>query len=215
MPVFPARDLLAQLEWRYAVKEFDPRQRIPADSWDALEQCLVLAPSSFGLQPWRFLVLTDPGQRAELVEHSWGQRQVADCSHFVVFAAPTNLGPESVDTLADHTAKVRSVPSASLDDFRELVKDFLDAFDPETRVAWATRQIYLALGQFITSAAVLGIDTCPMEGFSPPDYDRLLGLTEQNLTAVVCCAAGYRKDSDKYAALPKVRFPREQVMRRL
>jgi nitroreductase len=215
MPVLSPPNLLSQLQWRYAVKEFDPDRRIPDDLWDTLEQSLVLAPSSFGLQPWKFLVLTDPVQREKLVEHSWNQRQVAECSHYVIFAAPTNLGPELVDAFADHTASVRQAPPESLASFRKMVKGFLEGFDPETRIAWASRQVYLTLGQFMTSAAVLGIDTCPMEGFSPPDYDRLLDLPAQDLTAVVCCAAGYRKDSDKYASLPKVRFPREQVIQHL
>ncbi len=212
MPTLSASTLVDRLNWRYAVKVFDPARRIPADTWDALEQCLVLAPSSFGIQPWKFLVITDSSLRQSLLEHSWGQRQVVDCSHFVVFTAPTNLGPTDVDRFADRTAEVRDAPPESLDGFRKMVKAFLDNFDDKERLNWACRQIYLALGQLVTSAAVLGIDTCPMEGFSPPDYDRILGLTNQNLTSAVCCGLGYRGEGDKYAALPKVRFPREEMI---
>ena len=79
-------DLLDALNWRYATKAFDPARKIPADTIAAIEQSLVLTPSSYGLQPWKFLVITDKAIREQLVPHSWGQRQVADCSHFVVFA---------------------------------------------------------------------------------------------------------------------------------
>lgn len=205
-------DLLESLHWRYAVKEFDPDRRIPADTWEALVESLVLAPSSFGLQPWRFLVIEDRDLREQLVQHSWGQRQVVDCSHFVVLAAPTDLGEADVDRFAERTAEVRNVPLETLEGFRRMVKGFVAGFDPAARTTWASHQIYLALGQLMTSAAVLGIDTCPMEGFAPAEYDRLLGLPDDNLTAKVCCCLGFRSASDRYADLPKVRFPRDEVV---
>ena len=137
---------------------------------------------------------------------------MADSSHFVVFAAPTNLGPDDVDRFADRTAEVRGAPPESMDGFRSMVKGFLERFDEAGLRDWASRQIYLALGQLMTSAAVLGVDTCPMEGFSPPDYDRILDLTSQNLTSVVCCGLGYRGEGDKYATLAKVRYAVEDVV---
>lgn len=212
MPSLSPPEVTDALNWRYAVKAFDPSRTIPADTWQALEESLVLAPSSFGIQPWKFLVITSAEIRAELLEHSWRQHQVVDCSHFVVLAAPTNLGDEDIDRFADRTASVRNTPSESMDGFRKMVKGFVRNFDGQRRIDWAARQIYLALGQFMTSAALMGIDTCPMEGFSPPDYDRVLNLTEQNLTAIVCCCAGYRTDDDKYASLAKVRYEREDVL---
>ena len=212
MPTLSPSALVDQLNWRYAVKVFDPTRRIPDETWEALEQSLLLAPSSFGIQPWKFLLITDPDLRESLLEHSWGQRQVVDCSHFVVFTAPTDLGSDDVDRFAERTAEVRNAPPQSLDGFREMVKGFLSNFDDGQRLNWAYRQVYLALGQLMTSAAVLGIDSCPMEGFSPPDYDRILELPARNLTAAVCCGLGYRGEEDKYAALPKVRYQRDQVI---
>jgi nitroreductase len=210
-PLTPST-LVDLLNWRYAVKVFDATRTIPGETWHALEQALILAPSSFGIQPWKFIVITDPDLRESLVAHSWGQRQVVDCSHFVVFAAPTNLGPADVDRFADRTAEVRNSPPETLEGFRKMVKGFLETFDERARLEWASRQIYLALGQLMTSAAVLGIDTCPMEGFSAADYDRVLGLADDNLTAAVCCGLGYRGEGDKYASQPKVRYPREEVI---
>lgn len=205
--------LVERLEWRYAVKAFDGSREIPSESWDSLERALVLTPSSFGLQPWKFLILRDRGLRERLVPHSWGQKQVAECSHFVVFAVVREAGEAHIDAYVQRMAEVRGTPVEKLAGFRKMMVDTLvtGAFRPVIR-EWATRQAYIALGNFMTAAAVLGVDTCPMEGFEPARYDEILGLESRGLASVVACAAGYRHAADKYASAPKVRFPREQVI---
>ncbi|MDA0766693.1 MAG: NAD(P)H-dependent oxidoreductase [Verrucomicrobia bacterium] len=212
MAAISAQDLLAQLQWRYATKEFDPAASIPADTWDALEQSLVLTPSSFGLQPWKFLVLTDPAKKEALLAHSWNQRQVVDCSHFVVFAAPSAIGNDTVQSWIDCLASSRDVPAESLHGYQRVMEGFLNQLDEQQRLAWAHRQIYIALGQLMTSAALLGVDACPMEGIVPAEYDRVLALSSRNLTTSVACALGYRADHDKHALLPKARFHRSEVI---
>ena len=206
--------LLTQLRWRYATKKFDPTKKISAADWRALEETLVLAPSSFGLQPWRFIVVSNPAVREKLVPVSWGQRQVADASHLVIFAIKRGLNAADVDRFMDRTAEVRNVPAASFDDFKKMLLGFLAApgFDVD---AWATRQAYIALGQFMAGAALLGIDACPMEGLEPARYDEILGLEKEGYATVVACPAGYRAADDKYATLPKVRFAPEQVITRV
>ena len=205
--------LLNQLRWRYATKQFDPSRKVPAADWKTLEETLVLTPSSFGLQPWRFIVVTDQATKEKLVPASWGQRQVADASHVVVFAIRKNVGPADVDRYLARIAEVRGVGVDSLNGFREVLTGFLaqpaDAFDANE---WSSRQVYIALGNFLTSAALLGIDTCPMEGIEPVRYDEVLGLAEQGYQTVVVAAAGYRAAEDKYAALPKVRFAPDEVI---
>ncbi|HIK43441.1 MAG TPA: NAD(P)H-dependent oxidoreductase [Leptolyngbyaceae cyanobacterium M65_K2018_010] len=205
--------LVQQLNWRYATKQFDPSRTIPEDVWTALEQSLVLAPSSFGLQPWKFFVIRNPDLRQQLRQHAWGQAQVTDASHLVVLAIRQGLGEADVDQLVDRMAEVRQVPSDSLASYSTMVKGFLQQppypFDPE---AWAARQVYIALGFFMHSAAMLGIDTCPIEGFDPARFNEILRLPEQGYAAVVLCAAGYRSEVDKYAALAKVRYATEDVV---
>jgi len=198
--------LLQQLHWRYATKKFDSAQKIPESLWQTLEESLVLTPSSFGMQPWKFFVVTDQTLKSQLVEHSWGQQQVADASHLVVFAIKKDLTAADVDRYIDRIAEVRQVPVDSLQGFSKVIKGFLEQ-PPVPPSEWATRQVYIALGQFMTSAALLSIDTCPMEGFSPAKYNELLGLEAQGYSAIVVCPAGYRAHDDKYATLPKVRFP--------
>ncbi|MCS7089533.1 MAG: NAD(P)H-dependent oxidoreductase [Verrucomicrobiota bacterium] len=211
-----AETLLQALRWRYATKAFDPTRKIPADVWSALEEALVLSASSFGLQPYRFLVVQDPSLRQQLLPHAWNQRQVVDASHFVVFAVPTSLSAADIDRWIDRMCEVRKVTRESLAAYREMMSNMLldPAFAPQA-VHWAARQAYLALGNLLTAAALLEVDTCPIEGFVPAEFDRLLQLREQGYTSVVCCALGYRAPNDKYATLPKVRFPKSELIRYL
>lgn len=206
-------DVLQQLKWRYATKKFDTSKKISESTWHVLEQSLVLAPSSFGLQPWKFFVVTGPELRQELVNHSWGQKQVVDASHLVVLAIKKGINTEDVDRYLARQAEVHQVPIENLQKYGDVVKGFLEKPPyPLDMDAWSTRQVYLALGQLMTAAAMLGIDTCPMEGFNPAKYDELLGLTAQGYASVVVCTLGYRAEDDKYASLPKVRYETEDVV---
>jgi nitroreductase len=208
--------LVERLEWRYAVKKFDATRKIPADVWTALERSLVLTPSSFGLQPWKFLVIESAKIREQLVAASWNQRQVVDASHVVVFAIRKNLGAADVERYVRRIVDVRGVPAASLDGYRKMMLGFVeqprDHFDVDD---WSARQVYIALGSFMTAAALLGVDACPMEGIVPVQYDGLLGLAPQGLATVVVCCAGYRAADDRTASAAKVRFPHDEVVVRV
>jgi len=212
----PTESLGRALHWRYAVKKFDPARRIAPADWAALEEALVLTPSSYGLQPWKFVVVTDPATREKLLPASWNQRQVVDASHLVVFCIRKHLKTEDVDAFVRRTAEVRGVAVESLSRFRDMmVGDVVEGARSFVVNQWASNQTFIALGNFITSAALLGIDSCPMEGFEPARYDQILGLAKRGLAAVVLCAAGYRAADDKYSALAKVRFPVESVIERI
>lgn len=208
--------LVAALRWRYAVRKFDPTKKIPAETWTALEEALVLTPSSIGLQPWKFIVVSDPATKERLVPAAYGQTQVRDCSHFVAFAVRRDLDGEHVDRHVARMAEVRGLTVESLAKFRKMAVENLDAARTQGRLdTWQSFQVYIALGNFLTAAAVLGVDTCPMEGIVPAKMDEILGLTGTAYTTVVACAAGYRSADDKYAATPKVRFPVGDVVVRI
>ena len=206
--------VLQQLKWRYATKKFDPARRIPDEDWSTLEQSLVLTPSSFGLQPWRFIVITDPDTKAKLPPISWGQRQVVEGSHVVVFATRQNLSADDIDKYVAHTAAVRGSTVESLAGFRKMMIAALHGGSINLN-HWAALQVYIALGQFMATAAMMGIDTCPMEGIEPAKYDALLQLPEHGYGTVVACVAGYRAADDKYAQIPKVRFHVDDVIMRV
>lgn len=206
-------DILSSLNWRYACKVFDPAKKIPAETWAALEESLVLTPSSFGMQPWKFIVIQDPGLRERLVPHAWNQRQVADCSHLVVMTTFREMPEEHIDANIRRMMEVRGGTPEALMGFRNMVAGFRQSGQEKGWLRdWAKQQSYIALGQFMLAAALLEIDTCPMEGFVPAKFDEILGLTGGDYTTAVLCPAGYRSADDKYAVLPKVRFAAGDVI---
>lgn len=208
-------DLLAALRFRYATKAFDPDRKIPQETWDILEQSLVLTPSSFGLQPWKFMIVETPEIREKLKASSWGQGQVTDASHLVVLTVRTDLAKADIDTWIARLSEVQGTPAEALAGLSGMISSFSSAMTLPEKQAWNTRQVYIALGQLMTSAALLGIDSCPLEGISPADYDSVLGLAGTGYATAVACALGYRSPDDKYAAAPKARFPEERIIARL
>lgn len=202
-----------QLRWRYATKKFDAARKIPARDWAALENALVLSPSSFGLQPWKFFVVENPKIRERLKAASWNQSQITDASHLVVFAMKKNLNSADIEHFIKRIAEIRHASLESLESYKQMMVAHVNRTDPGFDInAWATKQLYIALGTFLTSAAILGIDACPMEGLDPAKYDEILGLEKQGYHAVVVATAGYRAADDAYASAPKVRYPREEVV---
>lgn len=202
--------ILDALNWRYATKVFDPSRKIAAETWSVLEQSLVLTPSSYGLQPWKFFIVQDPALREQLLPHTWRQRQVVDCSHLVVMAVKKAYSLEDLDAFITRMVETRGGSADSLAGFHRMIS----ATHQQGYMTkdWAKMQAYIALGQFMAACALLAIDTCPMEGFVAAKYDELLGLESQGLTTAVLCPAGYRHADDRYAGLPKVRFQTSDVI---
>ena len=205
--------LIAALEWRYATKVFDAAAKIPAHVWAALEKTLVLTPTSYGLQPYKFLVVQNPAVRAALLPQSWGQKQVVDCSHYVVFLARTDMKEADVDKLINCTVAIRNLPAGALDGYRGMMLgDIVNGPRGKAAHEWAARQAYIALGNAMTAAAILGVDACPMEGIAPAEYDKILKLEGSGYKTVVALALGYRAASDKYATLAKVRYEAKDLI---
>jgi nitroreductase len=207
--------LIQALNWRYATKVFDPARKISEADLKTLEQSLMLTPSSFGLQPYRFVVVADPQLKVRLREASWGQAQITDCSHLVVFLARQQMTEADVDRLIQRTVQLRGGRAEDLAGYRGMMVGTLVTGPRAATVPeWAARQTYIALGQLMASAALLGLDACPMEGLDPSQYDEILGLKATPFRTVVACAVGYRAEGDKYATLAKVRFPVEELVER-
>lgn len=216
MKQIPNEKLLATFHWRYATKKFDPTRKISAEDWATLEQSLVLSPSSFGLQGWRFYVVTDQKLKAQLPPVSWGQGQPAEASHLVVLTVKRDLVDSDIDHYINRIAEVRGVTADSLAGFGKVIKGFVHNPPPGlTAREWLARQAYIAMGNLMTSAALLGIDSCPMEGLDPAKYDEILGIAKDGYATVAAVPLGYRAADDKYAALPKVRFPASEVIKHL
>lgn len=208
-------ELLDTLKWRYATKAFNPDKKIPTEIWDAIEESLILTPSSFGLQPWKFVIVTDPEVKARLLPNSWNQQQVVDCSHLVVFTAQAPVSDKELDAFINRTHEVRGGDKADLQFYRDMMGGFVSNMNDAQLLTWAKAQVYIALGQLMASAAALGVDACPMEGINPAEYDKILGLEGTGYFTTVACPLGYRSDEDKYATLPKVRYTKEQMIQHI
>lgn len=203
--------IIEDLNWRYACKQFDPNKKITEADFDTLMESLRLTASSFGLQPWKFIVVENSELREELVGASWKQEQVKDASHLIVFASPKKFDEKFVTAYVEDMAKTRGQDPAELDKFKGMLM-MIPNKSPEDQYNWAKNQVYIALGNLMTVCAHMRIDSCPMEGFQATKYDKILGLDEMGLTSMVVCPVGYRHENDKYTELKKVRFPKEDLV---
>jgi nitroreductase/dihydropteridine reductase len=205
-------ELLDALNWRYAVKQFSD-DIIPDAVIADLIRATSLTPSCYGLQPYQIIQVNDRSVREKLLAHSWGQDKVVECSHLLVFTVSTAGIEAIVDRYLQQQAHINDEAISELDDFRAYLIRTLGAKTNAQVIEWAHRQAYIALGNLLTSAAVSGIDTCPMEGVDPAGFDEVLGLQALDLTTSVVCTLGYRNTADKHALKPKVRFANSDFLR--
>lgn len=200
------------LDWRYAVKKFNPEAKISESDFKILIESLTKAPSSYGLQPFKFIVVENPQVREKLKPVSWNQTQVTDASHYVVFAFKDGVDESFIQKYIDRIAHVRGIDAASLDGFKSvMIQNIANAPEEKTRV-WAQRQAYIAMGFLLETAALLKIDATPMEGFEPTAYDNILGLEGSGWKTVASVALGYRHSDDAFQNLKKVRFTEESLI---
>ena len=204
-------NILEHRTWRYATKKFDGTKKISEKDLETLLEATRLSASSYGLQPYHVFVVTDPEIREKLKPVSWGQSQITDASHLIVFANVTDFGEELVDTYVQNASTTRNVPAESLKGYADFMKSKLLELPAETKNNWTTKQAYIAFSNMMQAAAELKIDTCPMEGFEHEAYNEILGLTEKDLNAAVVLAIGYRSEEDGTQHLAKVRKSREEL----
>jgi len=203
--------IIEDLNWRYACKKFDASKKISDKDFEIILESLRLTASSFGLQPWKFVVVKNVELREKLVAASWNQQQVKDASHLIVLCAPSYLDEKFVTDYVEDTAKTKNVDVSELAGFQKMLM-MIPNKKIEDQMIWSKNQIYIALGNLLNTCAQLRIDSCPMEGFKPSEYDQILGLGEFGLKSVLVCPVGYRDSADKYITQPKVRYPLNQLV---
>jgi nitroreductase len=201
--------IIEQLNWRYATKQYDQQKKISADDLSVLKESVRLAPSAFGLQPYKVVVVETDTIREKLRERSWGQPQVTDASHLFVFAAQDTVEAAHIDDFIQLVADTRGVSVDDLQGFSNHMKGATGNMSSEAQQLWSARQAYIGLGMLLTTAATLNIDASPMEGFDPAGYKEVLGLSDH--TPVVIAAVGYRSAEDAMQHMVKVRKPVEQL----
>ncbi|MBT8300792.1 MAG: NAD(P)H-dependent oxidoreductase [Maribacter sp.] len=193
------------LKWRYAVKKFDSKRILAKEKVEGLKQAFNLTATSYGLQPIKLLVLQNKKIQKQLVPCSYGQSQVENASHVLVICIENKIDKAFITQYFNRVKHIRGTSDVVLKPFKEsLIADFSKKEANEVR-AWATNQAYLALGNLLSFCALEGIDSCPMEGFIPEEYDKILGLSEKGLTSVLALPVGYRAEDDMFSKMEKVR----------
>lgn len=203
--------LTKSLEWRYATKKFDENKTVDPSDIEKIKQAISLSASSYGLQSYKVIAVSDQATRAKLAEHCWGQKQVAQAPIVFVFAAIKRVDDAYIDGFISLKSKVQSVPEENLKGYGDFMKQTLGNFSDEQQHIWSSKQCYIALSNLLSACAELKIDACPMEGFLSDKFDEILGLSEKGLTSVVIAPVGYRADDDQTAHAKKVRKPLEEL----
>lgn len=206
-----SENILEDMKWRYACKKFDPQKKLSDREVDTLLETLRLTASSFGLQPWKFLLVNNKELREKLAPACYNQQQINDASHLIVLCAKTDVDEAHVDAFLKDVCDVRGVDLSELEGFKKMLMMAANRPD-EKKLAWAKSQVYIAMGTLLTVCAHMRIDSCPMEGFKPSEVNKILGLEEKNLKATLLCPVGHRAGDDKYIDRRKVRFAKEKVI---
>lgn len=206
------KTIIDNLNWRYATKKFDSSKKVSQENLETLLEVLRLTPSSYGLQPYKFLIIENPEIREKLKEKSWGQTQITDASHLIVLCSYIDVNETHIDAHISNTANTRGMEVENLKGYSDFMKNTISQLDAEKKQIWNSKQAYIALGQLLHACADLKIDATPMEGYDPAGYDEVLGLKEKNLHASVVCPIGYRSEEDATQHFAKVRKSKEDII---
>lgn len=200
------------LRWRYATKAFDPQKKVSEEQLQQILEAGNLAPTSYGLQPFKFIVIENQELQDKLVPFSYNQNQISEASHIIVIAARTDIDIDYVNEYVTRIEKTRGLPEGSVAEYGKMMAGTVSSLSEEAKETWNNRQGYIALGMMMSAAAALGVDSCPMEGFVAGEYDKMLGLTELNLRSIVLLPVGFRSDEDKTQHNEKVRWPLSEIV---
>ena len=202
--------IIENLKWRYATKKYDTSRKISREDLQTLKDAINLAPTSYGLQPFKVLFIENPEIRKQLQAVSWGQSPIVDASHLIVFASYNNIDANYVDAYMNNIATVRNLKPEDVAPFKAVIGHGLSILGNNIPL-WTSKQTYIALGTLLNAAAELHIDATPMEGFDRDQYNQILGLTEKGLSASVIATVGYRHEEDHHQHLAKVRKPESEM----
>jgi len=206
-------ELLQKLQWRYATKKMNPAQVVPEEKVARILEAIRLAPTSSGLQPYEVIVVKNKAVREKIKAVAFGQQQVEDCSHLLVFAACDDYTPERINMMFDLTNEARGGTNEGWENYRKMLLGSYPARGAEVNFQHAAKQAYIGLGAAVIAAAFEEVDATPMEGFDPKGVDDILGLSARGLRSVLILPLGYREaDKDWLVNLKKVRRPHPQFV---
>jgi nitroreductase len=202
---------LENQNWRYATKKFDASKKITAEDLSTLKEAIRLSSSSYGLQPYKVIIVENPELRANIQPAAWGQSQIVEASHLIIFANETKVDDLAIDEYIKNISQTRNMPIEALAGYGDFMKSKITSLTPEEKNIWTAKQTYLALGNLLNVAAELKIDATPMEGFVPAQVNEILGLDKLGLNATLIATLGYRHDEDATQHYKKVRKSNEDL----
>ena len=199
-------ELLKKLQWRYATKKMDPAKAVSDENVDRIVEAARLAPTSSGLQPYEIIVVKSKSVREQIKPKAFGQSQITDGSHLLVFAAWDDYTPERINMMFDLHNTERNSKDEGWENYRKMLLGSYPARGAEVNFQHAAKQAYIGLGAALIAAAYEEVDATPMEGFDPAGIDEILGLKARGLRSAVIVALGYREaPQDWLVNLKKVR----------
>jgi len=206
-------ELLNKLQWRYATKKMNPTLTVPEEKFARILEAIRLAPTSSGLQPYEVIVVKNKAVREKIKAVAFGQQQVEDGSHLLVFAAWDDYTPERINVMFDLTNEARGGTNEGWENYRKMLLNNYPTRGAEVNFQHAAKQVYIGLGAAVIAAAFEEVDATPMEGFDPKAVDEILGLSARGLRSVLILPLGYREaDKDWLVNLKKVRRPNAQFI---
>ncbi len=209
------KTIIDALNYRYATKKFDPTKKLDNEQIDALIETARLTATSYGMQLMKLVVVENQDIKDKLVEASYGQKQVSDASQVLVLCREKNFDESLIQGYINNIAQIRAVELDKLEGFKNAMSGNLLNKPKSELEVWMNNQVYITLGKLMMTCALLKIDSCPMEGFQPDKYDKILNLSEKNLTAVLVLPVGYRSEEDKNSKAKKVRRLQEDFLIKL
>lgn len=204
--------IMNALHHRYATKQFDTTKTISPEDLEVLVESMRLAPSSFGLQWWGFVIVSNPELKEKMTAHAWNQQQITQAPYVIVLCRRTDVDSDYIHSYIESVSSTRNVSLEQLAWYKAAINGAVQNQDEHTKWHWLHHQVYIALGFLLETAALLWIDACPMEGFDRAAFDDILGLKEHHLHSCVVAAIGYRSADDMQSGFTKVRWAKENVV---
>ena len=198
-------NIIDSLNWRYATKKFDSTRKLSKSQINLLKKAFNLTASSYGLQPVKLIVISNQKIKNSLFESSMNQQQVIQCSHLLIICIESNINKSYIESYFKRVIDIRKTNPIVLESFKESIINEFNDMSNTSIINWSINQAYLALGNLMTVCSVEGIDSCPMEGFLPEKYDKILDLKSKNLKSVLVMPVGYRSVNDQFSSFKKVR----------
>ena len=205
-------NILDALEWRYAVKKFDDKASLTEQQILEVKNAFNLSASSYGLQPYKMIVVQNPDLKEKLVPASYGQQQISQSAALLVFAVRTDFGMDYIDQYFEDMSVKRQIPLENLEGYKNFMKGSFANKSVEEISSWSVKQVYLTMGHMLASLAAMKIDACPMEGLDPNAHDKILDLEAKQLKTIVAMPIGVRATDDATASALKVRKDLSEII---